>query len=440
MKNRITFLALLGFSLWILDALFETVASPNGSFLNSLVLAVPIDRILTRITVIAAFALVGIILARDSSSRDLKIDKLKKSEDRYASILNNLPVGIYRSTFDGKILEANRQFAEILGYQEPEELKKVNLNSLYVSKSDRQTQIEKLRESPVFAEFELRRKDGGTVWVRDYPKATLRPDLTIEYIDGVCIETRGLDAIVRGITEHKRLQSMKDQFIVAVTHELRTPLVSIKGYVDLILSKETDLSKNLRSEIEIVERNVDRLLSLTNDLLNVQDLEAGRMGLKFETLNLHEAITQCVEEMQPLLREKKQEIRLEIPAQPLPIVCDRLRLNQVLANLLTNANKFAPPSGSIIIRVEEDERTVTISVTDDGIGIDRKDLQRVFEPFAAIQKPNYFKGSGLGLSLARELVEAQGGKIWATSPGKGLGATFAFTLPKSKERWITVNG
>ena len=431
MKNRIVFLGSTAFSVWILDAWLETVAPPNGSFINSLILAVP---------TIAAFALVGIILARDSASRDLAIDELKRSEESSSSLLNNLPVGVYRITFDGKILEANRQFAEILGYREPEELRKVNLNSLYVNKLDRQTQIEKLRESPVFAELELRRKDGSTVWVRDYPKATLRPDRTIAYIDGASVETRGLDAIVREITEHKRLQSMKDQFIVAVTHELRTPIVSIKGYVDLILSKEADLSKNLRSEIEIVERNVDRLLNLTNDLLNSQDIEAGKMELKFETLNLHEAITQCVEEMQPLLAQKQQEIRLEIPAQPLPIICDRLRLNEVLTNLLTNANKFAPPDGSIIIRVEEDQRTVTISVTDDGIGIDKKDLKRVFEPFAAIEKPGYFKGSGLGLSLAKKLVEAQGGKIWATSPGKGQGTTLAFTLPKSKEPWITING
>jgi PAS domain S-box-containing protein len=440
MKNRVTFLASLGISLWILDALFETLASPNVSFINSLVLGVPIDRMLFRIAIIAALTVAGIILARDSLSRDLKIKELKKSEDKYASLLNNLPVGVYRITPDGKILEANRQFAEILGYQEPEELKNVNLNSLYVNKLDRHTQLERLRESSVFAEFELRQKDGGTVWVRDYPKATLRPDRTIDCIDGVCVETRGLDAIVRGITEHKRLQSMKDQLLVAVTHELRTPLVSIKGYIDLILSKEADLSKSLRSEIEIVKRNVDRLLNLTNDLLNVQDFEAGRMELKFETLNLHEPLAQCIEEMQPLLREKKQEIRLEIPARPLPIVGDRLRLNEALTNLLTNANKFAPPGGSIIIRVEEDETTATISVTDDGIGIDKKDLQRVFEPFAAIEKPSYFKGSGLGLSLAKKLVEAQGGKIWATSPGKGLGATFAFTLPKSREQWVTING
>jgi len=440
MKSRVAVLASLGISLWILDALFERFASPNLSFADTLILAVPIDRMFSRIAIVTALTLMGILLARGSPSRDLKIEELKKLKDNYASLLNNLPVGVYRITADGKVLEANRQFARILGYQEPEELTKVSLNNLYVNKLDRRTQLERLRDAPVFAEFELRQRDGGTVWVRDYPKATLKPDRTIEYIDGVCVETRGLDAIVRDITEHKRLQSMKDQLLAAVTHELRTPLVSIKGYVDLILSKEADLSKTLRSEIEIVERNVDRLLHLTNDLLTVQDLDGGKMEINFETLNLHEALTQCVDEMQPLLRQKDQEIRLEIPARPLPVICDRLRLNEVLTNLLTNANKFSSPGGSIILRVEEDETSATISVSDDGIGIDKKDLQRAFEPFAAIEKPNYFKGSGLGLSLAKKLVEAQGGKIWATSPGKGLGATFAFTLPKSKERWITING
>ena len=109
-------------------------------------------------------------------------------------------------------------------------------------------------------------------------------------------------------------------------------------------------------------------------------------------------------------------------------------------NILSNANKFTPNGGSIIIRVEEDVATVTVSISDNGIGIDKKDLQRVFEPFAAIEKPMYFKGTGLGLSLAKKLIEAQRGKIWATSLGKGQGTTFAFTLPKSKEEYATIHG
>jgi PAS domain S-box-containing protein len=368
------------------------------------------------------------------------MDELRKSNDEYVSLLNNLPVGVYRATLDGRILEANRQFAEILGYQEIKELQKVNLNDIYVDKSDRQEHLERLRETPVFAESELRRADGRTVWVRDYPRAALNANGTIAYVDGVCVETHGIDAIMRDIAEHKRLRNMKDHFIVAVTHELRTPLVSIKGYVDHIIAKEPNLSSSLRSKIEVVKRNTDRLLQLTDDLLNVQDMETGRLEFNFETLNLHEAFTQCLEEIQPLLRDKGQEVRLEVPGNALPVVCDRLRLNEVLMNLLTNANKFTPNGGSITIRVEEDEATVTISISDNGIGIDKKDLDRVFEPFAAIEKPAYFKGTGLGLSLAKRLVETQHGKIWATSLGKGQGATFAFTLPKAKEEYVRLNG
>jgi two-component system sensor histidine kinase VicK len=300
--------------------------------------------------------------------------------------------------------------------------------------------LERLREAPVFAEFELQRNDGRTVWVREYPRATLSPDGTIEYVDGVCVETHGIDAIMRDITEHKKLQSMKDHFIVAVTHELRTPLVSIKGYVDHIMAKEPDLSTSIRSKIEVVRRNTDRLLELTNDLLNVQDFETGRLEIRPEKLPLQDTLKQCIEEIQPLLRDKKQEVKLEVTDKTLLVVADRLRLSEVVMNLLSNANKFTQNGGRIIIRVEEDDTAATVCVSDSGIGIDKKDLDRVFEPFAAIEKPSYFKGSGLGLSLTKKLIEAQGGKIWVTSLGKGLGVTFAFTLPKPKEEWIKVHG
>ena len=210
--------------------------------------------------------------------------------------------------------------------------------------------------------------------------------------------------------------------------------------MDHIIAKEPNLSNSLRSKIEVVKRNTDRLLQLTDDLLNVEDMETGRLEFKFETVNLHDALAQCVEELQPLLKDKGQEIRLEVPGNPLPVLCDRLRLNEVLMNILSNANKFTSNGGSITIRVEEDELAVTVSISDNGIGIDKKDLERVFEPFAAIEKPMYFKGTGLGLSLIKKLIEAQRGKIWATSLGKGQGATFAFTLPKSKEEYATIHG
>jgi PAS domain S-box-containing protein len=441
MKGRATIILIsLGLATWPLSAFFDYLTMPTRPFLGWLIYNVPSSELILRGVTLGVFALAGIALGVNSLAEESTIERLARSNEKYNSLLRNLPVGIYRITSGGGILEANRQFAEMLGYRGVEELKNVNINEVFVNKSDRQRHLESLKQSPVFAEFELRRKDGGTVWIRDYPRATVSPDGSIAFIDGVCVEVHGIEGIMRDITEHKRLQSMKDHFIVSVTHELRTPLVSIKGYLDHITEKEPDLSESLRSKIEAVKRNADRLLELTNDLLNIQDLETGHFDFKIEKLDLHDVLTQCLEEIEPLLREKGHEIRLEVPGKKLAVFADRLRLNQVLMNLLNNANKFTPRDGTITIRIEEDNNTLTISLTDTGIGLDKKDLERVFEAFAVIEKPTYFKGTGLGLNLTRKLVEEQGGRIWATSLGKGQGATFAFTLPKPNEEWVRTFG
>lgn len=429
----------MGFSLWLLIG-FGFTQITGQSLFNWLTFNVPSNELGLGILTLTVFALAVALAARNSLGEESSVKGLSKTNAKLTSLLNNLPVGVYSVSPSGVVLQANRQFAKTLGYETPQELRNINLNGVYTSKSDRQTYLEKLKEGPLFAEFEIQRKDGSTVWVREYPRATLNVDGTIEYIDGVCVETHGIDAIMRDLAEHKRLRSMKDNFIVTVTHELRTPLVSIKGYVDHIIAKEPDASNNIKRQLEVVRRNTDRLLELTNDLLNIQDMENGKAGIRLEKLNIQEILTQCVEEIQPLLRDKEQEVRLEVPDKPLLVLGDRLRLSEVIINLLTNANKFTPNERQIIVHVEEDDTSVTVGVTDNGIGISKEDLDRVFEPFAAIQKPAYFKGSGLGLSLAKKLTEAQGGRIWVTSQGKGQGATFTFTLLKPKEELIKVHG
>jgi two-component system phosphate regulon sensor histidine kinase PhoR len=431
---------LFGIFLWVLNTAFEMLTSPHLSFLNALIFKVPIAQLILRTITLVAFASLGLLLSRTPPSAQSHIvQELRRSKEMYETLLDNLPVGVYRITGHGEVVWANRQFTKMLGCSK-EELKDVNLNEICVNGMDRQAHLEKLREAPVFAEFEIQSRDGATVWVQDYPRATMNEAGKIAHIDGVCMETQKIDALIRDITERKGLQNMKDQFLTAVTHELRTPLVSIKGYVDHIIAKDANLPPNLRTQIDIVRRNTQRLLDLTEDLLNIQYMETGRLQLKFEELNLQEILTRCIEEIQPLVNDKAQEVRLEIPGKKLLIVGDRVRLVEVLMNLLQNANKFSPNGRSIIVRVEEDDGTLTISITDNGIGIDKKDLSRVFEPFAAIPKPGYFKGTGLGLSLTKRLVESHGGKIWATSMGIGTGATFAFTLPKLKEESVRTYG
>lgn len=355
MKARNGILAVtLGFLLWLMIGFgFTTIQYQN--FFDWLIFKVPSNELNLGFVILAVFALASAILLRATMGNGSNIEELRKANGKLTSLLDNLPVGVYRIASNGQVLQANRQFAKTLGYETTKELRSLDLNEVYTNKLDRHVHLEKLREGPVFAEFEIRRKDGRTVWIREYPKATLRIDGTIDYVDAVCVETHGMDAIMRDLAEHKRLQSMKDNFTVAVTHELRTPLVSIKGYIDHIMEKEPNFSDSVKMQLEVVKRNADKLLQLTNDLLNIQGTQEGKLEIKPEKLNIQETLRQCTEEIQPLLIGKKQEVTLEVSDKPILVLGDRLRLSEVMMNLLNNASKFGPDGGRITIRVEDGE-------------------------------------------------------------------------------------
>jgi len=392
-----------------------------------------------RVSMLLGILVFVVILIRYSDTP--KDATTRTSAEIYRSMLDNLPVGVYRAKSSGEILEANRTFVKMLGYSDLAEIRKVNLKNVFVRESDRVGLLEKLRSTTVFAEFQLRRKSEETIWVRDYPKATLASTGDVDYMDGVIVQTLGTEAIVRDITEHRKLEIMKDQFISAVTHELRTPLVSIKGYVDYILAEDQSVPlENVRPSMEILKRNADRLLELTNDLLDIQRMESGKLQLKLQDVDVRDLLKRCVDEIHPILDQKHQHLHLQMPNGPFTVQADPLRLDQVIMNLLNNATKFTAEKGQITIRVREVNKTgdLEITVTDTGIGISPRDLARVFEPFASIDKPTYYKGTGLGLSLSKIWVEAHGGSISVSSPGRNQGATFTFSLPRKQV--VVVNG
>lgn len=275
-------------------------------------------------------------------------------------------------------------------------------------------------------------------------KSILGPDTTVSDSDGDVHVIQTVKApikdqkgivnyiigITRDLTERKQLEKMKDQFISAVTHELRTPLVSIKAYVDYPLTgKMGPLSEEMKSNLEIVKRNTDRLLELTGDLLDLRRMESGKLELNKESMDFQNMVEHCIEEIKPMIREKKQLLDVNSPNQPLMVNGDKVRLSQALMNLLSNANKFTPEGGKILLDVKTN-RKIHVELSDTGIGIRRRDLERVFEPFSAITKPTYIPGTGLGLSVTKGLIEAHEGKIWVNSQGEGKGSTFIFELPK----------
>ena len=232
----------------------------------------------------------------------------------------------------------------------------------------------------------------------------------------------------------RELDRLKDEFLSLVSHELRTPLTSIRGYLELVLDEEAgELSAEQRRFLEAVERNSGRLLRLVGDLLFVAQADAGRLGLEQEKVDVADLVADCVEGARPTADEKS--IELSVSASPVPaLVGDRLRLHQVLDNLVSNALKFTPEGGSVDVRTSSDGDHVTVEVSDTGIGIPIADQPRLFERFfrSSAATDQAIPGTGLGLAIVKAIVEAHGGRITVMS-AEGHGTTFRLELPLSAQ-------
>ncbi|MBD3171393.1 GAF domain-containing protein [Candidatus Bathyarchaeota archaeon] len=230
----------------------------------------------------------------------------------------------------------------------------------------------------------------------------------------------------------KRLEEMKTNFIRTATHEIRTPLTSIKGYTELASAKinpETDPS--LAKYFYVIQRNTERLETLTRDLLDIQRIESGRIELNLRKLQLQGLVQRACTELRPILESKEQ--RLELHVEDATIVVDPTRLMQVLVNLIDNASKYSPKGSRIRVKAETVNDEIKLSITDEGVGLTEEDIPKLFNPFPDIERPVVTERSvGLGLSICKGIIELHCGEIWAESRGRNKGSTFTFTLPTSQ--------
>ncbi len=227
----------------------------------------------------------------------------------------------------------------------------------------------------------------------------------------------------------------KTQILSTATHELKTPLTSIIGYIDIILMRQNKvgpLNEKQQRYLQTAQRNSYRLKSLVDDLLDISRIESGGLDLAPAELELWPEIEEIVTGMQTQLNDKNIDLVLDIPQDICPVLADKLRLGQVISNLLSNACKYSPQGARVTIRAREEDAGVRIDVSDTGIGISPEDQERLFTKFfrADNSSTREVSGSGLGLYITKHLIEAHGGRIWASSQ-IGQGTTFSINWPKA---------
>jgi len=230
----------------------------------------------------------------------------------------------------------------------------------------------------------------------------------------------------------KQMDQSKSEFLSIAAHQLRTPLTGIKGYISMFLENDFGkITQPQRVELEKIFRSSARLTRLIDVFLNVSRIETGRLDIKKEPTHLKEIIESVVGDLKQQAEKKKLEITVQYPDEDLPeIQADKDKIHDVVMNLIDNAIKYTE-KGWVNVRVARSKSLITFEVRDSGIGIDPSEIDKLFQKFSRAEAVTriHTGGSGLGLFIAKKIVEAHGGRIWAESEGGGKGSMFTFTLP-----------
>jgi len=239
---------------------------------------------------------------------------------------------------------------------------------------------------------------------------------------------------LQDITESKEIENIKSNLLTRISHEIKTPLISIKGFADLLLTEyRSSLNEKTISFIERIKEGGERLKLLINRFLESTQLDTGLIKLNKSYENLSTLIKIEVEKEETLIKLRNHTIIVDVP-DDLIVYIDREKIQSIVSNLLINAIKYTPNGGNIAIKSKIKKKSLRISVKDDGIGLVKEEIGQLFKLFGKVER--YGKGwniisdgLGLGLYLSKEIMDLHNGKIWAESPGLNKGSTFYFSLP-----------
>ncbi len=364
---------------------------------------------------------------------------LRESEQRYRNLYENSPIGIYRTTPDGRILMANPALVRMLGYDSFEDLAARNIESQPTGPNyPRSVFREQLERDGEITGLESiwTRNDGTIIYVRENANVARDETGAVVHYDGTIENITDSRLARETLLEAKEAAEAatraKSEFLANMSHEIRTPMNAVIGMTSLLL--ETDLTSEQHECVDTIRHGGDNLLAIINDILDFSKIEAGKLDLERHPFDVRECVEDCLDLVAAQAADKNLEIVYDVHDETPPVlVGDVTRLRQVLVNLLANAVKFTA-AGEVFVGVESrmagpDRHVVRFSVKDTGIGVPGDRLSSLFEPFTQVDASTTrkFGGTGLGLAISKRLAELMGGIMWAESE-EGQGSTFSFTI------------
>jgi two-component system CheB/CheR fusion protein len=367
-----------------------------------------------------------LLAMQDITERKKIVSEILDKEENFRLMLQNSYDIITVFDKDGTIKYQSAAVENILGFKPEERIGKNIFQEKIIHPQDKAKKESMIREAialpdqNIHAEIRMQAKDGRYRII----DAVVRNMLSNERINGIL-------ATYRDITDRKQLEQQKDDFIGIASHELKTPVTSIKAYAEVLQLKFMQLKDKDSAQLaKKMEKQVDRLTFLINDLLDITKISEGQLQLNLSSFDINALVREKSEEIQRIATGHKIILKL---GRPRKVWGDKERTGQVVLNILSNAVKYSPKGKRVIISTEADKENVTVSIQDFGVGIDMELRKKIFDRFFRLNDEQHknFPGMGLGLYIAAELIRKQDGKIWVNST-KGKGSTFHFTLPVRK--------
>ncbi|WP_271001581.1 two-component system histidine kinase PnpS [Listeria seeligeri] len=353
-----------------------------------------------------------------AESLETQMFEIKQNEQRLNAIVQNLVSGVMLINADKQVIMTNRTMYQILGETE------ITGKPFYeVIKSFALSQL-------IDATFETKTMQQKEI-ILYFPREMIL-DASVSPILGEDGEITGIILLLHDITQIRHLENVRSEFVTNVSHELKTPVTALKGFAETLLDGAMYDETLLKKFLTIIKEESDRLHRLIMDILALSRIEQNPVTEDVETVDVDDVIDQSVRTIFELATEKNIQVSApEKTIQPVIIETNRDQLQQILINLLSNAINYTPVDGKVEVKLMERESEVIIEVTDNGIGIPAKDIDRVFERFYRVDKARsrHSGGTGLGLSIVKHLVENCGGRIEVESQEE-VGSTFRVTLPK----------